>query len=69
MKMKEMKYDNAIGELEKLLERMENNDISIDDMPQELRKAQQLIKACRRQLLKTDEELKKIEADGSEPVA
>lgn len=68
-KMKENKYDNAIQELENLLERMENNDISIDDMPAELKKAQQLIKTCRQQLLKTDEELKKIEASSNEAKA
>lgn len=67
--MKENKYDNAIKELENLLERMENNDISIDDMPAELKKAQQLIKTCRQQLLKTDEELKKIEASSNEAKA
>ncbi|MCR4852190.1 MAG: exodeoxyribonuclease VII small subunit [Prevotella sp.] len=57
---KEMKYEDAVRELEKIVGQMENDELDIDQMGDELKRAQQLIKLCKDKLTKTDEEIKKI---------
>lgn len=56
----EIKYEAAIQQLEDIVERLENNELDIDEMAKQLKKAQQLIKICRDRLTKTDAEIKKI---------
>ena len=53
---KETKYEMAISQLEEIVERLENNQLGIDEMTAQLKKAQQLIKLCKDRLTKTDEE-------------
>jgi exodeoxyribonuclease VII small subunit len=55
-----MKYEEALKELEQIVSKMENNEVGIDVMTEQLKRAQQLIKLCRDRLTKTDEEIKKI---------
>lgn len=57
---KETKYEMAISQLEEIVERLENNQLGIDEMTAQLKKAQQLIKLCKDRLTKTDEEIQKI---------
>lgn len=57
---KETKYEMAISQLEEIVERLENNQLGIDEMTAQLKKAQQLIKLCKDRLAKTDEEIQKI---------
>ncbi|MBR6962413.1 MAG: exodeoxyribonuclease VII small subunit [Prevotella sp.] len=57
------KYEEAVAELEQIVNRMENNELDIDSMSEQLKRAQQLIKLCKDKLTKTDEEIKKILAD------
>lgn len=59
----EMKYEQAYQELQTIVHRMENNELDIDQMTDQLKRAQQLIKLCRDKLTKTDEEIKKILAE------
>ena len=46
--------------LEQIVARMENNELDLDTMSEELKKAQQLIKLCKDKLTKTDQEIRKI---------
>ena len=39
---------------------MENDELDIDQMAEELKRAQELIKLCKDKLTKTDEEIHKI---------
>jgi exodeoxyribonuclease VII small subunit len=39
---------------------MENDELDIDQLTTQLKRAQELIKLCRDKLTKTDEEIKKI---------
>jgi len=55
-----MKYEEALKELEQIVSRMENNEVGIDEMTTQLKRAKQLIKLCRDRLTKTDEEIKKM---------
>jgi exodeoxyribonuclease VII small subunit len=59
--MKEkISYEEAVLQLEKIVERMENGELDIDKMTEQLKEAQQLIKFCKDKLTKTDDEIKKI---------
>jgi exodeoxyribonuclease VII small subunit len=63
--MKAIQYEDAIRQLEDIVNKLENNELDIDEMPAELKKAQQLLRLCRDRLTKTDEEIRKIQ-EGSE---
>lgn len=56
----EMKYEAAFAELQSIVQRMENDELDIDQLTAQLKRAQELIKLCRDKLTKTDEEIKKI---------
>ena len=55
-----MKYEDSIKELESIVRRMENDELDIDTLATQLKRAQTLIKSCRAKLTKTDEEIKSI---------
>ena len=59
----ELKYEQAYQELQTIVRRMENDEFDIDQMSEQLKRAQQLIKLCKDKLTKTDEEIKKILAE------
>lgn len=56
----EIKYEAAFAELQSIVQRMENDELDIDQLTTQLKRAQELIKLCRDKLTKTDEEIKKI---------
>lgn len=56
----ETKYEEAVRQLEAIVDKLENNELGIDELTTELKKAQQLIKLCKDKLTKTDDEIKKI---------
>ena len=58
--MEEMKYEEAVRQLEEIVRKMEENELDIDEMGEQLKEAQRLIKLCKDRLTKTDEEIKKI---------
>lgn len=58
--MKTMKYEEAVKKLEDIVHKMENDELDIDQISEQLKTAQQLIKLCKDRLTKTDEEIKKI---------
>lgn len=55
-----MKYEEAMRELETIVRKMENDELDIDTLSEQLKRAQQLIKLCKDKLTKTDEEINKI---------
>ena len=55
-----MKYEEAMATLEQIVAHMENNELDLDTMSEELKKAKQLIKLCKDKLTKTDQEIRKI---------
>ena len=59
----EPKYEEALQELQTIVHRMENDELDIDQLSVQLKRAQQLIKLCKDKLTKTDEEIKKIQAE------
>ena len=61
--MKDIKYETAFAELQSIVRKMENDELDIDQMSEQLKRAQELIKLCKDKLTKTDEEIKKILSD------
>lgn len=57
------KYEEAFAELQAIVQRMEANELDIDQLSAQLKRAQELIKLCKDKLTKTDEEIKHILAD------
>ena len=57
---KDIKYEAAYAELQGIVRKMENDELDIDQMADQLKRAQELIKLCKDKLTKTDEEIKKI---------
>lgn len=55
-----MKYEDAVRQLETIVDKLESNELGIDELSTELKKAQQLIKLCKEKLTKTDNEIKKL---------
>jgi exodeoxyribonuclease VII small subunit len=62
----QLNYEKALQELQTIVKRMENDELDIDQMGTQLRRAKQLIKLCKDKLTKTDEEIKQILADNVE---
>ncbi len=60
MTKKELKYEDAVRQLETIVDKLESNELGIDQLSSELKKAQQLIKLCKEKLTKTDNEIKKL---------
>ena len=57
---KKMKYEDAILELEEIVDKIENADISVDELSTKVKRASELIKVCKDILHKTDEEVQNI---------
>lgn len=60
MATKEIKYEQAVSELEEIVEKMENDELDIDQLSEQLKRAKELVKLCKDKLTKTDEEIKKL---------
>ena len=52
-----------MAELQSIVHKMENDELDIDQLSEQLKRAQELIKLCKDKLTKTDEEIKKILAE------
>ena len=61
--MSEIKYEAALAELQTIVSKMENDELDVDQMSVQLKRAQELIKFCKEKLTQTDEEIKKILAE------
>lgn len=62
----ELKYEAAFAELQTIVRRMENDELDIDQISEQLKRAQQLIKFCKNKLTQTEEDIKNILAEGKE---
>lgn len=56
----EIKYEEAVKQLEEIVEQMENDELDIDTLSEQLKTAQQLIKLCKDKLTKVDKDIKKV---------
>ena len=56
----EQKYEQAFRELQEIVHKMESDELDIDQMSEQLKRAQTLIKVCKDKLTKADEDIKLI---------
>ncbi len=54
---KELTYEEAVRELEDISEKIENQEVSVDELSEKLERASVLINFCRAKLLKTEKEV------------
>lgn len=59
MAKKEKTYNEAITELKAILAKIENEEMDVDNLSEEVKKASELISLCKTKLFKADEELQK----------
>ena len=59
----EVKYEEALAQLETIVRKMEQNEYDIDELAAQLKTAQRLIKFCKDKLTKTEQEIQKIQAE------
>lgn len=60
MDKKEHTYDEAMAEIEAILAKFRNEEMSVDALAAEVRRATTLIAFCRKRLLKAESDVKKI---------
>ena len=59
-----IKYEEALAQLETIVRKMEANEYDIDEIAVQLKAAQRLIKFCKDKLSRTEAELLKIQTEG-----
>ncbi len=64
----EFSYDEAMRELQTIVNSLQHDAIKIDDLGQNVKRASELIKLCREKLHQTEKEIQNLndDADGSE---
>ena len=60
---RKLSFGDAVAEVEEILARLEGEDVDIDDLSVEVKRAVELIKVCRGKLEKTDGEVRELVAD------
>ena len=59
-KKKTISYTDAIKELEQILDNLRSGKVEISDLPSTVKRANELVEECRRQLMKTRAEIENI---------
>ena len=59
-KKSELTYTLAMAEIEQILARFRNEELSVDDLTKEVKRATELISLCKERLLKAEQSVKKI---------
>lgn len=60
MAKKQQSYEEAMVRLEHLVAQMEANELTIDQLGEALKEAQDLVKQCKAKLYQADEQIKKL---------
>ena len=55
-----MKDEEEVKRLEQIVQQMERGDLDIDQLTEQLKEAQRIIKSCKAKLTKTDAEIKQL---------
>ncbi len=57
---KKMKYEEAVHEIERIVRQMENDELDLDSLAGQLKRAQELLKLCRDKLTKTEKDINAV---------
>lgn len=63
MAKKEFSFNEAVSEIEKILQVIENGALDVDRLATEVKRASELIKQCQKKLRVTEEEINSIFKD------
>ena len=58
--MPEVKYSKSIKRLEEIIEKIENEEIDVDELSDKVKEAVGLIKVCKEKIEKAELEVKKV---------
>lgn len=62
-KKEKFSYQDAINEIENILQKMENEELDVDVLSDQVKRVSHLIKLCREKLTKTEQEVEDILAE------
>jgi exodeoxyribonuclease VII small subunit len=57
---KTVTYNEAMAEVEEILEKIENEELDVDDLAEKVKRVSVLLKICKDKLLKTNEQVEQI---------
>lgn len=57
---KTISYNEAMSEVEEILEKIENEELDVDDLAEKVKRVSVLLKICKDKLLKTNEQVEQI---------
>ena len=60
MAKKELSYRKSIEEIESILNKIESGDTDIDELTEEIKKADILLQSCKEKLFRIEQEVNKI---------
>ena len=60
MVKKKLNYKDAVEEIEQIMQKLENEDIDIDELSQKVKRAGELIAFCKEKLHATENEIEHI---------
>lgn len=60
MAKQEIPYTEAMAEIEKIMTKLRGENIDIDTLTAEVKRASELIEMCKKRLRKTEEEVRKL---------
>ena len=63
MEKKKLTYKEAIAEIEEILEKLENEELDIDELAVKVKRVSVLLKFCKEKLTLTDKEIQSIIED------
>lgn len=67
---KKLTYNQAVSEIEDILQRMENEELDVDELSAKVKRVSELVRFCRDKLKNTEDEvekvLKEMDDDGEE---
>ena len=66
MMEEEIKYEDAVKELEAIVRCMENDELDIDSLATQLKRAQQLVTLCKEKLASADKQINELLEQGNE---
>jgi exodeoxyribonuclease VII small subunit len=53
-------YSEAVAEIEEILQRMENEELDVDELSEKVKRVSELVRFCRNKLKNTEEEVEKV---------
>ncbi len=63
MSDQEIKYGEAISEIEKILNQIEQEELDVDELTSKVKRVSELLALCRKKLRTTEEQVDKIMKD------